>query len=497
MKKTSIVLTLLVFCIRIYSQEVVFDRYITLKSFFKEKRESFPIVNSEKEEVLLFLLDNAEIKAVKFNKDFEMMDTFSMERPIIKFNVPLGHSIDDEGYHLFFSNDKYNEFYTQSIDFNSKNAVDKELLLKLNEERFLETISYNDNFYLITIKKRSSILKIYTFEGNNLLRTDELDFSDHNFSNNGYSRLFDVFGENNGTFKLFMKVHKIDNTNPNPLDLTTKENKIYYYNGHIYITLDNNIENTKIITISLSDYSNKVDFYNQLDISCGESTIIKSNSYLFMDYLYQIKGCKYELSFRVIDLKNNSIVKAYRVKENEEINFRNTPIIQEGGVTIFAQEIEKELEVTKQILKKISTSDIGITARLSNNNIELTMGGYKDFQTGVIGAGGMKIPTSISNIETPYGTLSRPATYHYNPTMYGYSSYTNSRAVYFKSLLETTEFNHVTGEVTDNAYDKIKDYVKDKDEVMLSKTIFKIDNHYVLGYYIKAERKYYLIRFEE
>jgi len=497
MKRLFTVLTLIVLSIRIFSQDILLEKDITLKSVFKDKRESLPIVNNDKQEILLFLLDNAEIKGLRFNMNYELTDDFTTEKPINKYKVLLGHSANNEEYHLFFTNKKKNEFFVKSISITNKKSIGKQIPLKFKDERFLETISYNNKFYLLSIFKRSSKIKIYVFEGNNIASTEVLDFSEYKFSNTGYSKLFDVLlSENNSPFQLNLKIHKIDNSNPNPLDLTTKENKMYYYNNKIYLALDNNLENTKLITISLKDYSSKVDFFNQMNIDYGDSYRIKSNSYLFLDNLYQVKGCKNELCFRIIDMESDSTIKEYRVKENEEISFRNTPLMQEGGTTIFTQGSEKELSKTKQVLRKISASDIGITARLSDNNVELTIGGFKEVQRSSDG-GGMMMTSPGTTISTPHGTIRTAPTYHYNPTMYGYSTYTNTRAVYFKSLLDKTEFNHISGEVSNNAYDKIKDYEEDNDEGMSSETIFKVGNYYVFGYYKKWDKKYYLVKFKE
>ncbi len=305
-----------------------------------------------------------------------------------------------------------------------------------------------------------------------------------------------MLSENNSPFQLNLKIHKIDNSNPNPLDLTTKENKIYYCDNRIYLVLDNNIEDTKVISISLKDFNSSVNFYNQLNIGSEDTYSVKSNSYLFMDKLYQIKGNKDELGFRMIDLKSDSVIKEYRVRENEEIIFRNTPLMQEGGTTIFTQDSEKELNTTKQILRKISASDIGITVRLSGNNLELTIGGFKQVQ-GNSGGGGMMMTSPGTTMSTPYGTVNIPATYHYNPTMYGYCTYTNTRSVYFKSLLDKLEFNHVSGDVSENVYDKIMEYEDKNVEGMTSETIFKVDDYYVFGFYNKWDEKYYLLRFIE
>ncbi len=503
MKRKIIGFSLVILSINLFSQDIILEKEITLKSVFKDKRETLPIINNEKQDISLFLLDNSEIKGLKINTSHALTDSFTTEKPDKKYKELLGHSTNNEGNHLFFTNEKKKEFYVKTISISNKKGTGKPVPLKLKKEKFLETISYKNKFYLLSIIKKTSRIKIYVFEGNSLARTEQLDFSEYQFSNTGYTSLYGILlDESNTPVQLNLKIHKIDNSNPNPLDLTTKENKLYYNDNKIVITLDNNLENTKVITISLEDFSSKVEFYDQITIESKNSNRVKSNSYLFSDHLYQIKGSKEKLCFRILDIENGFIIKTYCVKENENIDFRNTPLIQEGGTVFFMQDSEKELTKTKQVLRKIAAGDIGITAMLSGNNVELTIGGYKEVTRSggapgmMMNSPGMMMSSPGIAVSIPNGTVTPSLTYHYNPTMYGYNTYTDTRAVYFKSLFDRAGFNHVSGEVSESVYDKIKNYEEDNDEGMSSETIFKVDDYYVFGYYKKWDKKYYLVKFE-
>ncbi len=487
MIKIFLPLILLFLSINIYSQELLFQKEVNLKSILKDKRESLPIVNTEKNETLLFLLDKSKILGLRFNLDYELIDDYSADKPINRFDVLLGHSVNSKGYHLFFTNKKKDEFFCKTIDISNKNGYGKEISLKLKGERFLESISYNQKFYLVTIEKKSSILNVYVLEGDAISNSHKFDFSAHKFSNFG---LYEVFLDKDKSFDFDLEIQKIDNSNPNSLDLTSKRNKIYFYNNKIYLTVDNSLSNTKVISISLDDFSSQVTFYDHPTIDCGEAYLIRSNSFLLGGHLYQIKGCRNELSFHVTDLSTNVILKAYSVKHDEAITFSNTPLIQEKG----NQEKEMELNNTRQLLRKISTSDIGIVARLSQDKIELIIGGIKDVQQG--GGGGL-VTSSGSTISTPFGKVTTPSTNNYNSTMYGYSNYANTRSVYFKSQFDKVNFNHVSGNVADNAYDKIAKYVANNNEGVTSETIFKVDDYYVFGYYGKWNKVYHLMKFED
>ena len=160
--------------------------------------------------------------------------------------------------------------------------------------------------------------------------------------------------------------------------------------------------------------------------------------------------------------------------------FKNTPLIQEGGTTIYSQDSKKSLKDTEKFLKRVATSVIGITVKKVGNFFELKIGGFKEIDSG--GAPGASASISIGG------------TFHYNTIMVGYSAYTLTRSIYFKTLLDKNTLNHIHGKVSRDVYDKIQ-YYDDSVLDQLAKTIFKVDDYYVFGYYIKKKKKFYLIKF--
>jgi hypothetical protein len=81
--------------------------------------------------------------------------------------------------------------------------------------------------------------------------------------------------------------------------------------------------------------------------------------------------------------------------------------------------------------------------------------------------------------------------------MNSYRSYKNSRSVYFKSVLDSITFGHLTGELIPNAFDKISDFSEPIEKHIVSETIFKLQDFYVFGYFNTDEKKYYLRKFTD
>ena len=74
----------------------------------------------------------------------------------------------------------------------------------------------------------------------------------------------------------------------------------------------------------------------------------------------------------VLDFKTGNLIKNYTGYKNDSITFKNTPIIQEGGM----HDNYRELGKTKRFLKRIVKGNTGISARKVGNLFHVVMGGY-------------------------------------------------------------------------------------------------------------------------
>jgi hypothetical protein len=494
MKKIITLLILVCALLKLSSQEILFETQIDLDWSFQDKRESYPALDLETGNLALFILDNSSIKAQLFDRNYKLMNELKVDRPRGPYKTLLGSSYREIKYNLFFTNEARDAFCIKTIDLGKSNYSETILPLSLKDEKLLETICHRNQFYMLTVKKKSSIIKIYIFDSDAQCQIKELDFSGHAFSGSKYSKLSDVLHESVSPFILSSNVYRIDNNSPSTLDLASKENKIYTRDDQFILTIDNDLSETKILTIDLKDYRGSVRTYRQVKSACEDPFYTKSNSYLYENYLFQIKGCNEEMQFSIIDILTDSLIKGEKVTKEEEITFRNSPLFQEGGVTVFVQDKKKELETTKQILKKIADSNIGIAVYKISDTLELTLGGYLEVKQNSFG--GPMISTPGTTISTPSGTVYMPG-YSYNPTMNGYNSYKNKRSIYFKSLLNIADFEHLSGEAKRNAFDKIKDFNDFLGSNISSETVFRVEDYYVLGYYNALDKKYLLLKFTD
>ncbi len=528
MRKTTLLLALL-FAMQLFSQDVLLDKSIKLsRSLFKENRETFPIVNKDKNETALFLIDNDQISALLLDKNFKQIDSITTNNPASKYTNIIGHSIDDKNYNIFFANDKKTKFFIKSINFAAKTSQDEELDFKFENDLYLQSISYNNKFYIISVDKKTSIINFYIFEGNKLNLTKKFDFTNYQFSDTSESNLYNIFKSFNSnsanlkaptaafiipfggiasTFTPFIELNKLDTENLNSLESTSATNKIYYYENKFYITLDNDINSTKIITIDLIDFKTKVSYFNHLAIE-NDSDKIHSNSYLYKNLLYQINTSKSELCYSVTDINSKQLLKSYRFKKEDTNVIKNTAFIKEGHdftfLTPFSSNSKKdapeiEIDETKKFLKKVYNGKVAITAYQSKNGIQLTIGGNVVIQqnTGASMSPAFSNSTTHTFTNPVNGMTTNFTTSNYNPVMYNYNSYKTSRDTYFKTIIDQNNFEHIAGDLTKNAFDKIKQFENDNETSVAMTTVFKFGTFYVYGAYSKSDKTYSLRKFED
>jgi len=359
--------------------------------------------------------------------------------------------------------------------------------IELKKEKWLEAVSYQNQFYLLTMPKDASIIKLTQFSDPQAPATHEFHFSSFPFHDPYHNTLYGTLNESVSTFGSAPRVQKIDIDNPNPLDLTSSWKKLYCFNDKIYISLDNNVATTSLISFDLKDMTSEVSYFDKAKIPFGELYNVGSNSFLTKDKLFQIKASKRAISLQITDLASGIVLQEMQTEEKGDIEFKNTPLIQEGGTSMIMQGAEQELSKTKQILRKISNSDIGLSVYSGGEQLELTLGGFKEVER-TQNLGGM-----MPGMGIPLG-----GGFFFDPTMLAYASYTNTRAVYFKTLLDSKELSHIPGEIlrSSNIFDYIRTFDENQDFNVIIKTIFKVDDYFVLGYYHDDDNQYILRKFE-
>jgi hypothetical protein len=483
MKVILSILFTLIFTQAVRSQEVLFNRDLRLGRGYVDRREAFPVNSVSSKQLSLFLIDNKSIKGLLLNEAMDLTDSVDGERPEGKFSELLGSSQSEGGYNLYFSNKAHDKLAVARCNYATKTMAQFEIEMPFNRQRYVGSASFEGKFYMFTIPKGSSQLNLYEFTDATHYTSHNYDFKTEHFTTNEYYfTLSDALQES--------PFVTVDNEIPNAIELVSKKNKLYTFDHKIMLTLDNRGSRTHVITIGLDTLEAAMKVYGQKPVDCPEkiSVSTNSNSYIFKNVLYQMRLCSENMVFSLTDLSTGKDINEFRAQKDDEMNFINGPIIQKGKVTAFSPK-ERELSKTRQFLRKVSSSNPGISVYEGGGILEVTLGSYEEIirasgggMSGGMMSPGMTVPTMGGGTYTIAPT--------YNPTYYGYSSYKSSKSVSLNSLLDPQTFQHREGNPGQNAFDKIQEFTKDKADDIVAETIFRRDEFLLLGYYSKKDRRY-------
>jgi len=455
----------------------------SLKTTSTDLKDAIPIVNQKNDNVSIFLMDSKKVYGYLFDGDFNIKKELSSEKRSRKYKKIIGYSISETNdYRLFLASHEDDKFATVNFSYENNTSSLQELDLKLNKEFFLQTVVYNNTFYLITIIKGSSILVFYKFNGNGNFEKNMVDLTNKRFINlkDKTVKLYKLFTSlyvNTLTGRYEPnEIKKIEEGNPNPIELTSEYTKMYLRNNTVIFTLDNNRNYTQIITIDLNTFSANVKQMQKPFIAIKKA-IKKTNSYLFGDYVFMIAATPTQLSFTVQDYKTGEHVKKYFITSKDSITFKNTPFTQTNG----KYDDYYEMENTKKFLHKIRKQNIGISVNQDQNNYHITLGGKNEY----VGNG---IPTTMSKDGFSIASFG-----YFNPTFFAYSSYTNTKSIYFTSLFDEN-FNHVKGKVPENIFNKIENFKEDFNTSTNGETVFRYKDYYFYGHYKSSSKEYTLVK---
>lgn len=181
-----------------------------------------------------------------------------------------------------------------------------------------------------------------------------------------------------------------------------------------------------------------------------------------------------QLSYNIHDLKTKELIKTLTFNKEDSISFKNSPIILEGGD--FSN--YRELDRTAQFLRKVTNSNVSTFVHKNGENFIITIGSSEPKeQAQIVYLSGGLVGGIIAGVANALLTT----TYH---------SYVTTKSTRIECLFDE-KFNHITGQIPFNGFDKIKNYVDEND---LNKaplqSVFKYKDDYVFGYFNKELNVY-------
>lgn len=441
-------------------------------------KDSYILTNAQNKDLALIIIERKEVIAYLFNSEFNEISKFETSNIKSKYNEVLGYSTNGKNYNVLYTNKDHKKFAIYHLDFDSKTSYTTEIDLNLNKgEIFLDAVNYNNNLYVLTGNNKTALTLRQLNSENNFNKIKTFVLEEISEDTSLISSKFSI-----GSFILSgnesPNITKIDPRVPNSIERASNANKLYQDNETIYLTFDNNEEATIFYTINLDKLDLKTKTYPYPKARVNES-FKKFNSYIFQNNIYQIASSKDEMAFEIKDFDGH-LINDYYVNRDMTINFKNSPIIQEG-TTAMPFINTRKLEQTSKYLRKISAGNLGINVVTTNDLYYITLGGYLEINTSRVS------PIVSTPSITTGGFIS------HNPTYLSYNYYNVTKSTFFNTILNS-DFEHVKGDFEENTFDRITDYKKDK-KYLTAEDVFYYNNELYFGAFNLKESEYNLIKF--
>ena len=464
------------------AQDVFFEKEVSLNNAYAEKRETFPVRNNSDGSLSIFLVDMFSVTGLLFDRDYNLIDEIGGRRPDGNYSDMLGCSYSDRIYHLFYSSSNHKTLTSVSYNYNDKTVTPNTVDISLKKQNFSAAVTHEGKFYLFTTVKGRSILKLYAFDDGTHYDTRTYEFDNKQFASSNLILTLDD--------ALKSEVVTVDNLSPTAIDVTSRKSKLYVLGNSIVLTLDNRLSGTNVITFDLNTLESDLKFYKHATVDCGDTAPVSTNSYIHDNLLYQLKVCPSGMRMQVRDLDSGDVIHNLKADRDEEIAFRNTPVMQEKKALF---DSERELSRTSQFLRKVSQGNAGLSVYSTPAGLELTIGGIQPIQGSIFVTNAAL--GSVTAIATPQGMVPLPL---YNPTYFGYITYGATKSVYFKSRLDSGTFAHQPGELglKGNPFDRIMVFVDGEKKRLSAQTVFRADGAYMLAYYIEGDDRFVIRVFE-
>ncbi len=453
-----------------------------LKEGSRKVHTAFSVVDEETGNFAIFLDDENRLYGFLYNSSLELIGKFSSEGLPNKYSQIIGYSIHNLNIRLFLKDNKDKSFGSVLFDF--ENGTSKETIyeFKLKDEVYVEGYNELSKFHLITLTKESSLFNFYSFEEGKHFIKETLDLSQEKFVDNfgnqqNLNRIMAWGGEREPDRSTFsINVDKIDSESPNSIESTTKNVKIYPKKSGFLLTSETS-NHTLLFDISTKNLNYTLNRIEKPKLSLPRPN---TNSFIINNKIFQIASSSNQLGVSIKSLDGKQEFKNILVEKNEEIHFKNTPIIQEGGT----YKSYRELDKTSKFLRRLERENIGIAVTKSDNDYIVTMGAN------------ISIPGGNASMTPGFGiplTSSGAFTVQFNPTYFAYGNYSITKATRIECWFDQN-FNHIEGDIPENVFDKIKD-TSDEFRNKEAETIFKLNDFYIWGYYNNKEDKFLMYKF--
>lgn len=481
MKKIALLIFILSLTIKGFGQKLYSEIDVEIEKINSTK--TLPVVDNENN-IYLFFISKNSIHYVKNSPNGEKIfeNTIEISQPFI-FDNSRGHTITDNNkVVLFFSNVWNNEFRSVTIPSSKDEQYElNQFKIKKEKEAFFFFAKSEKRFFLYNYVKKKSILKRYELE-KDIKNIIEIDLSNERFYNkkNELCTLYEILRRNKDvpTINNYLKTQS--NTLPSSIELVSNKVKVFQGEDYHLITLNHKPSSTRTLKINIENADYDLNYYAIPTTDFSQYEVLKSNSFVFGENLYQLITSKKRINLSAFNLNSKKLLKKYKFNKDDDLTIMNSPITQEGSR--ISSQRKRTLIKTSQFLRKISSShDVGLFAFYQGGELNLTIGGTSE------------LTTPVTGIAAPIGSLSA-----ISASFGAYLSYKTTKSIFINCLFDTN-FEHLEGDLKENIFDRIHQREKNLRDSgsqfkLKLETVFEYDNYYMQGYYDAPHKKYSLIK---
>lgn len=465
--RASFVFVVLIISINSFSQQVQFQQNIGWKGAGNSiSLHSF--TNADESLVCLALLRYDSLKAFLLDKNMQLLTTTGVYvAPDEEF---LGGFISHNKISFLFNKTHDRQIFNWVYNMDSNSFGSFLIPFDLKGKKTLGHIGVG-NFYYITAEKKAPVINVFEFRTNGSIDQQDYDLSNagtHHFDRN---ELWQALSKTGGIGSRDVDISVVQTEAGCSIEDANAPNKIYCRNDTLLLLMDNQIGSTQIFSFDLA--RKKIDYRSieREGITSANNGIAEQcvyNSFLSEDKLYYVFADEKSLSLVINNFSDGKEIARFSAGREEEIAFKNTPILQDGGGTIYSANAKRELDKTKQFLKKLLAGRAVITAyRNQYDQSEITVAAYKQMQ-------------NTSGGWTSFGGGA--------PVYTGGVSSSWKRVTRFKSIVDTKTLQHISGEAKPSLSDIINDYTTDINIPSKGERLFKLQNNFYYGYYDKSDK---------
>lgn len=372
-----------------------------------------------------------------------------------------------------------NLLYFETVNLKTENYT-TDGLIELKKEKIIGITIVNNAIIIVTHPKKEKFIKFYFKQKDKPLDIKKIDFS----------FLEEKTGKGKDFYSALDNATVIDYNTTNDQSQLVKKTKLFITKDKIIVIGNYSAENTHFfVADTAGNILEKKEFafgkrysFNDRYPDYSYTNSFYKDGKLFAVEVFSLPA---EIRLYVYDTESGKLINKHMATNDAELSFRNAPVYQEGGSTIFSAKRKKQLEFI-QFITKITNTDVFISAKSNSPGLtEVWVGSYKEIRqasapvmmpSGGFGGGGIMVGGGFS-IEFRLGFS---------------SSWT--KTTYMRSLFRNDDFSHQKGILPPTAQEKIDNYSDDLPNTRFSTNFRSISKEY-LFYLNLDEKKIYITEF--